>query len=114
MRPFFTGNTFSSPEPVTSIMRDGYRVFSLAYVAIQAAIDGQGIVLGQCSMIAHDLAAGRLIMPFPRALPLPTSYFLIGSKSAFGKEHCRDFHRWLVTRGREQTAINARLLGLPK
>ncbi|WP_375740315.1 LysR substrate-binding domain-containing protein [Pseudomonas boanensis] len=103
---------FTAQQVDCSQMHDGYRVFSLAYVAIQAAIDGQGIVLGQCSMIADDLAAGRLIMPFPRALPLPTSYFLIGSKSAFGKEHCRDFHRWLVTRGREQTAINARLLGV--
>lgn len=93
-----------------SQLRDGYRVYSLSSMAIQAAVSGQGVVLAQCSMIANSLADGRLIMPFARGLPLPSPYFLVGAKDAFDKAHCRDFHRWLVSRGRDQMLINEHLL----
>lgn len=89
---------------------NGYRVYSLSSMAIQAAVSGQGVVLAQCSMIADALADGRLIMPFARGLPLPSPYFLVGAKDAFDKAHCRDFHRWLLARGRDQMAINEQLL----
>ena len=79
-------------------------------MAIQAAVSGQGVVLAQCSMIANSLADERLIMPFARGLPLPSPYFLVGAKDAFDKAHCRDFHRWLVSRGRDQMLINEQLL----
>ena len=93
-----------------SQLRDGYRVYSLSSMAIQAAVSGQGVVLAQCSMIANSLADGRLIMPFARGLPLPSPYFLVGAKDAFDKAHCREFHRWLVSRGRDQMLINEHLL----
>lgn len=101
---------FNAQQVDCSQMRDGYRVYSLSSLAIQAAVAGQGVVLAQCSMIVDALADGRLIMPFTQVLPLPSSYFLVGAKDAFDKAHCRDFHRWLVARGREQTAINQQLL----
>ncbi|AWY39610.1 LysR family transcriptional regulator [Pseudomonas putida] len=106
-RDWFTAQQVDCPQ-----LRQGYRVFSLSYMAIQAAVQGQGVALGQASMIVDELATSRLIMPFPSALPMPTSYFMVSSKSAYEKAHCRDFQRWLVARGREQSAINARLLGL--
>lgn len=84
-------------------LHDAHRVFSLSAMAIQSAIDGQGFALAQYSMVARDLEAGRLLMPVARALPMPDSYYLTWTKSAFDKEHCRDFHRWLVARGREQS-----------
>lgn len=93
-----------------SQLRDGYRVYSLSSMAVQAAVSGQGVVLAQCSMIANSLADERLIMPFARGLPLPSPYFLVGAKDAFDKAHCRDFHRWLVSRGRDQMLINEQLL----
>lgn len=93
-----------------SQLRDGYRVYSLSSMAIQAAVSGQGVVLAQCSMIANSLADGRLIMPFAQGLPLPSPYFLVGAKDAFDKAHCREFHRWLVSRGRDQMLINEHLL----
>ena len=101
---------FSAQEVDSSLMRDGYRVYSLSSMAVQAAISGQGVVLAQCSMITNALADGRLIMPFAQALQLPSSYFLVGAKDAFDKAHCRDFHRWLVARGRDQMVINEQLL----
>ncbi len=101
---------FAAQQVDCSQIRDGYRVYSLSSMAIQAGISRQGVVLAQCSMIADALADGRLIMPFARALPLPSSYLLVGAKDAFDKAHCRDFHRWLVARGREQMLINEQLL----
>jgi LysR family transcriptional regulator, glycine cleavage system transcriptional activator len=92
-------------------MNDTRRVFSLSSLAIQAAIDGQGFVLAQCSMVVDDLAAGRLAMPFASGVPLPWPYFLTWTDSTFDKPHCRGFHRWLVTRGKEQQEVNDRMLG---
>lgn len=42
-------------------------------MAIQAAIDGRGVLLGRSVMIADDLAAGRLVEPF-QALGLRVPY----------------------------------------
>lgn len=92
-----------------SQLHENHRVFSLSAVAIQAAIDGQGLVLAQHSMIGQDLAAGRLVIPVSRPLSMPASYFLTWTKSAFDHEHCRQFHRWLVARGREQSELNTAL-----
>lgn len=93
-----------------SQLNEGYRVFSLSSIAIQAAIDGQGIMLGQCAMIAEDVRAGRLVIPFSRPMDLPSAYFLTWRQSAFDKPHYRLFHRWLVARGRAQQTLNAALL----
>ncbi|PCE26859.1 LysR family transcriptional regulator [Paraburkholderia acidicola] len=85
-------------------------VYSLSSVAIQAAIDGHGFALAQSSMICDDVAAGRLVVPFKLGLPLPWPYFLTWKKSAFDQPQCRSFHRWLLTRAREQQQINDAML----
>lgn len=54
-------------------------------MAIHAALAGQGVVLAQYSMVADELAQGRLIMPFAHGLPLPSAYFLVGAKGAFDR-----------------------------
>ena len=44
--------------------------FTLAELALQAAIDGAGVVLGRIVLAEADLAAGRLLRPFKTVLPL--------------------------------------------
>ncbi len=44
---------------------------------VQAAIDGQGVALGRSRLVADDLAGGRLISPFPGALPASFSYWFV-------------------------------------
>lgn len=107
---------FSSPPSwrdwcaVNDVDDDGVRntqlVFSLSSLAIQAAIDGEGFVLAQTSMIAADVAAGRLVIPFPAGVALLSPYFVTWQASAFDHPHCRAFHRWILTQGREQQSIN--------
>ena len=91
-------------------LRDTRQVFSLSSLAIQAAIDGQGFALAQSSMIVDDLAAKRLTMPFALGIQLPWPYFLTWTQSAFDKPHGRGFHRWLMTRGKEQQEFNDTML----
>jgi LysR family glycine cleavage system transcriptional activator len=69
---------------------------------VQAAIDAQGIVLAQYSMLASDIAAGKLVVPFHHAMELPSPYFISWNSNALYKPQCRDFHRWIIARGREQ------------
>ncbi|MCY1301590.1 Glycine cleavage system transcriptional activator [compost metagenome] len=87
------------------------RIYSLSSMAIQAAIEGQGIVLAQYSMISKDLDDGRLIIPCLRAMPMPASYYLTWNQNSFHKAQCRAFQRWLIARGRDQQDVTDRLLG---
>lgn len=48
--------------------------FDQGVMAIQAAIDGQGVALGDSSLTATDLAQGRLVRPFDLALSAPAQF----------------------------------------
>jgi LysR family glycine cleavage system transcriptional activator len=41
-------------------------IYSHGSMAIEAAIRGEGVALGRSVLVAEDLAAGRLVAPFPR------------------------------------------------
>lgn len=71
--------------------------FTLAELALQAAIDGDGVVLGRIVLAEADLAAGRLIRPFKTVLPLDVSYFLVRSKVATPRHELRCFRDWLFS-----------------
>ena len=103
-RDWFTAQQVYCPK-----VPDGHRVFSLSSMAIQAAIEHRGFVLAQYSMVRGDLESGHLIMPLTRPLCLLSSYYLVWSESAFEKPWCRDFHRWLVARGKDQHELNQKL-----
>ncbi|MCX5592284.1 LysR substrate-binding domain-containing protein [Alcaligenes endophyticus] len=89
---------------------DSFRIFSLSHMAIDAAVAGQGFVLAQCSMIQQELAQGKLILPFSLALPLPWPYVLSWRSGSFENPSSRQFHRWLLSRGRFQATANQSML----
>jgi LysR family glycine cleavage system transcriptional activator len=86
------------------------RTFSSTSMAIQAAIDGHGVVLAPYSMLASDLRAGRLIVAYHHATVLSSPYQLRWGNDTFHKPQCRSFHRWLVARGKAQQALTDALL----
>lgn len=45
------------------------------YLSIQAAIDGLGVAMGPTALVADDLAAGRLVTPFPEVSLPARTYF---------------------------------------
>lgn len=53
--------------------------FNMDSMAVQAAIDGQGVALANGALVADDLAAGRLVRPFPRTTDETTMfcYFVV-------------------------------------
>jgi LysR family glycine cleavage system transcriptional activator len=88
------------------------RSYSSSSMAIQAAIDEQGVVLAQYSMMERDLAAGRLIIPYPYAIQLSSPYQLSWNPNTLHKPQCRDFHRWLAACGKAQQQRTDELLAL--
>ncbi|HEY1932415.1 MAG TPA: LysR substrate-binding domain-containing protein [Acetobacteraceae bacterium] len=45
------------------------------YLSIQAAVDGLGVAMGPTALVCDDLAAGRLVTPFPEVSLPARTYF---------------------------------------
>ena len=69
--------------------------FSDIGLLTQAAAAGQGVALGQSTIVADDLASGRLVAPFSIEVPARHAYFLVGSAEAVRRAPAAAFHRWL-------------------
>ncbi len=71
--------------------------FTLSSMAIQAAIAGEGLALGQWLFAADDMAAGRLVKPFALSLPLESAYFLVVPPAAMEDPATAAFRRWVLS-----------------
>lgn len=71
--------------------------------AVQAAIRGEGVVLGRSALVADDLAAGRLVRPFELGLPAGFAYYVVYPARALKRSNVRAFRDWLIRRARAQT-----------
>ena len=73
--------------------------FSQTSLALQAAIDGHGVALGDSSLAADDIAAGRLVKPFDLSLKGPPqfAYFFICRREVVDRPMIKAFHDWLVS-----------------
>jgi LysR family glycine cleavage system transcriptional activator len=65
--------------------------------AIQAAIRGEGVVLGRSALVADDLAAGRLVRPFELSLPAGFAYYVVYPTRALQRPNVKAFRDWLMT-----------------
>jgi LysR family glycine cleavage system transcriptional activator len=72
-------------------------VLNRASMVIDAAIDGQGIALARTALAAWDLINGRLVRPFPTALPLSKSYWIVCPKATSMLPKITLFRDWLLT-----------------
>jgi LysR family transcriptional regulator, glycine cleavage system transcriptional activator len=68
--------------------------FTLPELAMQAAIDDAGVVLGRVVLAEGDEAAGRLVRPLMIALPLEVSYFLVRSSTRPPRHDIQRFREW--------------------
>jgi LysR substrate binding domain len=53
-----------------------------ASMAIDAAVDAQGVALARTALAAWDLIGGRLVRPFSLALQVPYAYWIVCPKTA--------------------------------
>ncbi len=70
--------------------------FSHSNVALQAAMEGQGVALGSNSVAGDDLAAGRLICPFDITLPINFAYFLVYPEENKDLPKVGAFRDWIL------------------
>ncbi len=67
-------------------------------LALQAAIDGQGVALGDSSLVSDDLAAGRLVQPFAVTIKGPPqfAYYVISPVETQNDPLVRAFREWIL------------------
>jgi len=70
--------------------------FNDVTVAIQAAIEGQGVALGRGALVAADLKAGRLVRPFRLSVAGRFRYYLVYPAAALKRPKVAAFRDWLL------------------
>ena len=72
--------------------------FSQTSLAVQAAINGQGVALGDSNLVADDLAAGRLVKPFELSLRAPPqfAYHVISPIETADTPMVKAFREWTL------------------
>lgn len=80
--------------------------FSQSIMAVQAAMEGQGIVLAPYSIIADDLAAGRLIRLFEDVAAYPTgfAYYVVSPLEIADNLKVSAFREWVREEANRQRA----------
>jgi LysR family transcriptional regulator, glycine cleavage system transcriptional activator len=70
--------------------------FAQADMAIQAAIEGQGITLVPTILADKDIQAGRLVQPFSMSMPIDFSYFLVTTPGRAKLARVIAFKSWIL------------------
>lgn len=78
-------------------VRAGGPVFPYYGQAIQAALDGLGVAMGVRPYIDDDLAAGRLVAPFPHPVSKEMRWYLVHHAAREAEPGFAAFRRWIIT-----------------
>ena len=74
--------------------------FNDASLALQAAVDGQGVALGRLVLAADDLRSGRLVRLFDVVLQNDYSYWLVYPAAALDRPNVVAFRTWLLSQAK--------------
>lgn len=69
--------------------------FDSYLLAIEAALDGQGVALAPHFMVAEDLKSGRLVRPFPIEVRQPARWYLVCPSGRLQDRAVEAFRAWL-------------------
>lgn len=70
--------------------------FENSALTYQAAIDQLGVVIAQHVFVEEDLAAGRLVAPFPELVPGERAYYLVYPAKQRNQKKVAIFRSWLL------------------
>lgn len=70
--------------------------FSNSVLAVEAALDGQGVALTFRQLVETDIAAGRLIVPFEQSVVSPYAYYLVVRKAIAARPAVTAFREWIL------------------
>jgi DNA-binding transcriptional LysR family regulator len=87
---------FAAAGVATTEVRRG-PIFDSTKIAVQAAIDGLGIVMGPPTLFADDIAAGRLFQPFALAVETGKSYWFVVPENSAGRPKVKAFRDWIFS-----------------
>ena len=76
------------------------QVFEHFYFAIQAALEGLGVIMGPVALIAEELRAGRLLAPIPEPATRTRGYFFYAPEAAADTAATVALREWFVSAGR--------------
>jgi LysR family glycine cleavage system transcriptional activator len=79
-------------------------VLNRASMLIDAAVDGQGVALARTTLAAWDLLNGRLVRPFPVALRLSKTYWIVCPKATAALPKIAAFRDWLIAEAAEDAS----------
>lgn len=80
-------------------------------MALQAAIDGQGVALGIFPFVQNEIDSGRLIKPFDQELTPARSYFLLVKPGTRRRPEIAATCEWLLKEAAAYRAANAQAAG---
>lgn len=85
---------------------DGARgiIFNQASMAIDTAVDGQGIALARTALAAWDLRKGRLVRPFDLVLTVPYAYWIVCPRASADLPKVATFRQWLLDQAEADVA----------
>jgi LysR family glycine cleavage system transcriptional activator len=69
---------------------------SRASIALQAAVQGEGVALGSDALSSDELASGRLVRPFDIVLPLRFAYYLVYPQERARMPKIAAFRQWIL------------------
>ena len=84
-------------DPDLTPARD--QVFEHFYFAIQAALEGLGVVMGPLALISDELRAGRLLAPISEPALRTRGYFVYALEASRDAPAVAALRKWLVAAG---------------
>lgn len=79
--------------------------FSHAYMALDAALAGQGVALARRTLVARDIAEGRLVAPLALSVPTALRYWLLTVRGARETGPVALFCQWIQDRLRSDDRL---------
>lgn len=80
---------------VAPIAGAGSLSFDTIHMALEAAVQGLGVVIGRLPLMAGDLAAGRLVPVFGPPRSCATGYWLVAPSETLQRPDVKAFRQWI-------------------
>lgn len=87
--------TWLKSAGIDDVNPDSGLKFDSAAYAVEAAVQGEGVLLGRSALVSTDIAAGRLVRPFDMALKSRWRYFVVYPRGALRHRKVKAFRDWL-------------------
>ena len=78
--------------------------FNHVSLALEAAMDAQGVLLSIKALAKHDIEAGRLCIPFDLSIPLDIAYYVLQPEAVDSNLHAVDsFIEWILEEAKAES-----------